>query len=356
MFGQFILPGCPTAALLHGGWQLGGYISKLTVLNEALVYIDTNILTNLERQIKKDNITSCLIYQQDRVIFEYYKNRKSSDKLFNLHSVTKSVVSILVGIALDQGLIDGVNTPIADYFVDLPVDKQAISIGNLLTMTPGFAWGEFGEWGGTPFPMIYTKDWVNFALQQPMIALPGVEMAYNSGCSHLLSAILQRATGAKTAAYAEKMLFGPLGIREYRWYEDAKGISIGGFNLCLRPADMLKIGLLMLGQGKWAGRQIVAPEWVATSTLAHYHTYDAIGAYGYHWWILLDENLEPYDENIYFAMGYGGQYIIVSPHHQLVVTFTSELFKDTLRPLRHFREIILNQLKTPCGENPSVGL
>lgn len=311
--------------------------------------VEINRLNLLERQIKKDNITSCLIYQQDQVIFEYFKNRKSRDKLFNVHSVTKSVVSILVGIAIDQGLIERVNAPISQYFPNLDEDKQRISIAHLLTMTPGFAWGEFSEWGGLPFPMIYTKNWVNFILQQPTISEPGIEMAYNSGCSHLLSAILQKATGDKSASYAEKVLFGPLGIDDYRWYEDSKGISIGGFNLCLRPADMLKLGVLMLGQGQWENRQVVSRDWVAASTLAHYHTYDAIGSYGYHWWVLVDAHYRLYEDTVYFAMGYGGQYIIVSPRHQLVVVFTSELFKDTLRPLRYFRETIFNPIKVPSA-------
>lgn len=307
--------------------------------------IPASALNKLESQIKKEKISACLIYQQGQVIFEYYKNRKCADKLFNVHSVTKSVVSILVGIAIDQGLIDGVNTPIAHYFDQLDFDKQTISIAHVLTMTPGFVWEEFGAWGGLPFPMIYTKNWVNFVLQQPMIALPGVQMAYNSGCSHLLSAILQKATGGKTSAFAEKVLFGPLGIQEYLWHEDAKGISIGGFNLCLRAADMLKLGVLMLEQGAWAGQQIVSRDWVEVSTLAHYHTYDAIGSYGYHWWVLVDESNMPYADNIYFAMGYGGQYIVVYPRHQLVAVFTSELFQDTLRPLRYFRETILRELE-----------
>lgn len=288
----------------------------------------------LEAAVKKEKITSCLIYQEGEIVLEYFKNKKTVTKLAHLHSVTKSVVSLLIGIAIEEGKIESVKTPISMYFPHLQADKQGITIEHLLTMTPGFEWPEFGAWGGRPFPMINTKNWVKFVLGQKMTVLPGESMAYNSGASHLLSAILQKAVNGKTAAYAEKMLFQPLGIKDYRWYEDAKGISIGGFNLCLRPHDLLKIGILVMQGGSWSDKQVVSERWISDSTTARYHTYDHIGSYGYHWWVLADENRKACIPPVFFAMGYGGQYVIVSPVHQLVVVFTSELFNDTFLPLR----------------------
>lgn len=313
--------------------------------------IPENSLEAFKRQIQRDKISSCLIYCQSQTIFEYYKNRKSCNKLFQVNSVTKSIISILVGIAIDNGILAGVESPISQYFADPyriseESEKREITVEHLLTMTPGIAWGEFGEWGGLPFPMIYTKDWVKFFLEQKMESRPGESMAYNSGCSHLLSAILQNVTKGKTATYAERVLLGPLGISDYRWYEDSKGISQGGFGLCLKSADMLRIGIMMMRKGLWAERQVVSAQWVARATSAKYHTYDDIGSYGYHWWILRGDEGQPLETPVYFAMGYGGQYIIVVPTHEVVVVFTSELYKDTFRPMRHFREHLLSAISS----------
>lgn len=306
--------------------------------------IESERLNQLEQAIKKEKIASCLIYHRGETVYQYYKNKKMEHKLFQINSVTKSVLSVLIGIAIDKGLIEGIHTPISHYFSDVEDEKKQITIEHLLTMAPGWEWGEFGAWGGRPFPMINSKNWVKFILETKMETDPGLHMAYNSGCSHLLSAILQKATNGKTAAYAEKVLFRPLGITDYRWYEDSKGISIGGFGLCLQTADMLKIGLMMMEGGVWLNKPIVSDSWISSSTSAKYHTYDSIGSYGYHWWVLVDENRQAYDPNLFFAMGYGGQYIIVSPEHQFVVVFTSELYNDTFLPLRIFKKYILEAM------------
>ncbi|MGO0059121.1 serine hydrolase domain-containing protein [Brevibacillus fluminis] len=295
----------------------------------------------LEQELKKVKICSCLIYHDDHLIFGHYRNKKMATKLFPLHSATKSVLSILIGIAIENGEIESVHTPIADYFPNLDAGKRAITIEHLLTMTPGFDWPEWGDWGGRPFPMINSRDWVSFVLDREMTGEPGAAMRYNSGASHLLSAILQKATKQKASAYAQKVLFAPLGIEEHRWYEDAKGICIGGFGLCLRAADLGKIGSLMMHGGTWGNKRILSEAWASVSTAAIHHTYDHVGSYGYHWWVLVDENRQAYDPTFFMAMGYGGQYIIVSPAHKLVVVFTSELFQDTFLPLRLFRTVFL---------------
>jgi len=130
------------------------------------------------------------------------------------------------------------------------------------------------------------------------------------------------------------VLFQPLGIKEYRWYEDSKGISIGGFGLCLKTEDMLKIGLMMLSGGVFQNRRIVSEEWIKQSTVKRYHTYNKIGSYGYHWWVLTNDDNEIFDPHIYFSMGYGGQYIMVNQERNRIVVFTSELYNDTFLPLR----------------------
>ncbi|MDR6121537.1 CubicO group peptidase (beta-lactamase class C family) [Bacillus sp. SLBN-46] len=300
--------------------------------------ISIDILTELEKKIKKEKITSCLIQYENSLVLKYYKNNKMKDKQHKVNSVTKSVLSILVGIAIDRGDLEGVHQPIADFFSNLTDWQKQLTLEHLLTMTPGFDWPEFTSWGGRPMPMINSRDWVRFILERPMVEPSGESMHYNSGCSQMLSAILQKAAGMSLTEYAEAYLFNPLGIKDYTWYSDAKGIVIGGFGLSLKAEDLLKLGRLMLQEGTWNGHKLVSKDWVIESTIPRFHTYNKIGSYGYHWWILTDDDHQPAQPPAYFAMGYGGQYIIVAPKNQLIVTFTSELYNDTFKPLRYFKK------------------
>ncbi|WP_165921177.1 serine hydrolase domain-containing protein [Paenibacillus albiflavus] len=304
--------------------------------------LEATRLQKFEHALRKEKINSCLISHNNEVVFKYYKNRKMETKLFQVHSCTKSIVSILIGIAIDQGLIESVQVPIETYFPYIGADKKQITIEHLLTMTPGWEWGEFSTWQGLPFPMINTKHWEKFILEQKMVSQSGQHMVYDSGSSHLLSIILKKETNGNTAAFAEKMLFKPLGITDYRWYKDSKGVTIGGFGLCLQTADMLRIGQMLMDGGLWRNKQVVSRSWIENSTTAKFHTYNSIGSYGYHFWVLANEEKQPYDPNVFFAMGYGGQYIIVSPEDRLVVVYTSELFNDTFFPLRLFRNHIFS--------------
>jgi CubicO group peptidase (beta-lactamase class C family) len=302
-------------------------------------------LKQLDKKFTKDKINSCLVYYKDSIVYEYYRNNKLKEKLHKVNSVTKSVISILMGIAIDKGLIKGVTQPISDFFPDMKEDKQGITIEHLLTMTSGFDWPEFSSWGGRPMPMINSKDWVKFILDRKMVEDPGENMYYNSGASHLLSAILQKATGQKVTEFAEKHLFHPLGIKEYDWYSDSKGIVIGGFGLSLKAEDMLKIGKLMLDKGKWKDRLILSESWVEASTSPRYLTYRGFGFYGYHWWVLKDENKCKEKQNTFFAMGYGGQYIIIAPEYELITVFTSDNYADAIYPLNYFKNEILQAIK-----------
>jgi len=298
----------------------------------------TSIFKELENEIKKERISSCIVYKESEISFQYYKNKKSESKLFKINSVTKSILSILIGIAIDKGIIESVQTPISVYFPTIDQSKKDITIEHLLTMTAGYEWPEWGAWNGRPFPMINSMDWVNYILEKNIVAKPGEKMNYDSGASQLLSAILQKATKSKLSVFAENMLFKPLGIHEYLWHEDSKGINIGGFGLSLTTKDMLKIGILMMQKGVWLGKQLVSSEWVEQSTNAKYHTYDHVGSYGYHWWVLLNDELKINNPPIFFAMGYGGQYIIVSPEQKLVVVFSCAKYIDSFIPLKLYRK------------------
>jgi CubicO group peptidase (beta-lactamase class C family) len=311
-------------------------------MKDSTFQMTANKLEWLHQQVSKTKIDFCEISYRNQVVFTHARNANSANKLHKINSITKSVLSLLVGIALDQKLIERLETPISNYFPQLKDTEAAdLTLVNLLTMTTGWDWPEWGAWEGLPKPMISSPDWVHFILSRPMKDQSGTRMIYNSGSSHLLSAILQKISGMTTAQYAEKHLFRPLGINEYRWYSDAKGIVIGGFGLELKAPDLHKLGQLMLGKGVFEGRTIVSDTWVHQIVEPRFHTYDHVGSYGYHWWIMNDEQQRPAVPLTYFAMGYGGQYVFVTPELELVVTFASTLYKQTFLPYRLYKDLFL---------------
>ncbi|TJY44184.1 serine hydrolase [Cohnella pontilimi] len=299
--------------------------------------LNTDKLEHFAVQVKKHKIDHCQVFHQDRVVFSHARNSVTERRLHKFNSVTKSVLSLLIGISIDRRELDGVDSPLSLWFPDAPMD---VTVGHLLTMTPGWSWPEWGDWGGRPQPMQNSKNWIRFIMSRERLEPPGMRMRYDSGSSQLLSAILQKATGMTADKYAERHLFGPLGIDAYRWYSDPKGTTIGGFGLEFAAQHLLTIGRLMLDQGVWNGRRIVSEDWVASSTERRFHTYDKVGSYGYHWWVLTQENDQVTDPYVFFAMGYGGQYIFVVPDLRIVVTFASTLYKDTFLPLRLFRQLM----------------
>ncbi len=306
--------------------------------------LNAAVLKRFEEQIAADKIKTCQIYQRDRLIFDYCTDRLLLDELHMVNSVTKSILSILVGIAIDRRDIAGVDVPVAHYFPDLSGAHRELTIRHLLTMTQGIDWREMGDWGGLPYPMFQSEDWVLFTLEQEIIEPIGKRMIYNSGSSQVLSAIMQKATGKTLSEYAVEHLFTPLRIEQFNWMSGTNGIVVGGFGLALMIDDMMKIGRLMLQDGIWDDQMIVSSAWVRESTTPYYHTYNQIGSYGYHWWILTNRNHKPLVPHAYSAIGYGGQLITVVPEYELVITFTSDLKKQSARPLSYVKELLLQKI------------
>lgn len=303
--------------------------------------ITADKLEKFKHQVTNTKVDYCRITIGEQTVFTHARTSYSELKLHKINSITKSVLSLLIGIAIDQKLLTGVQMPLSDFFPTLKESHPSLKIEHLLTMTTGWDWPEMGDWGGKPMPMINSPDWITFILARPMKDKPGTRMLYNSGSSHLLSAILQKVTGMNTDHYAEKHLFKPLGIHDSRWYSDPKGIIIGGFGLELKAPDLHKLGQLMLNRGLIGENRIVSADWVDQCIKPRYHTYDHIGTYGYHWWILSEGDEPLKDPYTYFAMGYGGQYIFVVPEYSLIVSFASTLYKHTFVPYRIFKEFIL---------------
>ncbi|GGH60287.1 6-aminohexanoate-dimer hydrolase [Paenibacillus silvae] len=310
--------------------------------------MDLKILDEFARSIKKAKIKSCLIMREDRLVFEYYKNRKIENNPQKINSCTKSILSILIGIAVDKGYIKSISEPVINFFPELmnildDPRKRHITIEDLLTMSAGFEWPEFGEWNYST-PMVFSSDVIKYVFERNLENDRGEKMNYNSGCSHVLTAILQKTTGMKAIEFANLHLFKPLGITNVRWYEDSKGINRGGDGLTMTTVDMLKMGTLYLQEGNWKNKRIVSSDWLRKSTQPYYLTYEAIGYYAYHWWVrnLNINNAEVSSTEMIFALGFGGQYICIIPVLSMVIAITSDMYEDSLKPLRLLEECLVH--------------
>ena len=242
-----------------------------------------------------------------------------TEGLHDLASVTKSMTSVLVGIAIDKGLIDSVRQPVVSLLpaaVRGKADAQlrAMTVENLLTMTSGLDCG-FEPRERELAAMRRSDNWPAFALALPMRAAPGTHYAYCSCNNHLLSAILSARTGESALAFARTHLFDPLGISAASWPADSHGQSHGWGDLHLFPKDLARIGELYRNGGTWKGRRIVSESWVRQSTRPLVRVRDGVG-YGYSWWINTART-----PAIYEAVGRGGQRVAVVPDKELVIVF-----------------------------------
>jgi CubicO group peptidase (beta-lactamase class C family) len=260
---------------------------------------------------------SLLVVRNGAIVAEKYGQGYNQDSQHMLYSCTKSVISALVGIAIEEGYIKGVDQPVSGFFPEALLEnsdtrKRGLTLEHLLTMRAGLEWDE----GNPAYRSLYnTRDWVAFMLAKPLETEPGSAYNYCSGCTHVLSGVLHKATGMPTQEYAETRLFAPLGIQDYRWETDAVGNAIGGWGLELTTRDMAKFGLLFLNGGVWEGQQVVPASWVEQSTGPGLPS-DGNWLYAYQWWV------NP-TEQMYAAQGLHGQKIYVLPAEQMVVVVTS---------------------------------
>ena len=300
----------PESVAVTGGWTISA--------PEAQGMDPAPLARMFERidQSPRHDVHSVLIIRNGVIVAEKYYQSYTENSQNTVYSVTKSVTSALVGIAIEEGSIQGVDQPVSDFFPEaLAVNpdprKSAMTLEDLLTMRAGLEWQE----GNPAYRSLYmSQDWVAFMLNKVLEDDPGTKFEYCSGCTHVLSGVIQKATGMPTQDFARTRLFEPLGITNYRWETDSTGNTIGGWGLELTARDMAKFGTLFLQNGAWAGQQIIPASWVKKSTR------DGIGApgewdYAYQWWVKADENL-------YAAQGMYGQKIYVVPDQELVVVVT----------------------------------
>ncbi|MFW9917968.1 MAG: serine hydrolase domain-containing protein [Candidatus Thorarchaeota archaeon] len=282
------------------------------------------------------------------VLEEYLSTTLGENRTLDILSCTSSIISALVGIALDQDIL-GIDDPILEFFPDLEIDnydarKESITIEHLLTNTAGLSWEENTD----PISMRVQDDWVQYVLDKTMIHEPGTFFEYNSGLAHILSAILENVTGMTTLEFAETMLFEPLGITEYDWGADPQGIYDGGGGLELSLRDIAKFGYLYLNNGSWDGAQIVPQSWIIQSSSSHINV-NTIKDYGYLWWIYRGAG-------IYNAVGFTARAVSIIPEYNIVAIVTGyDSTGDFLRNqwLHALREYIIPAaIEGPSIPNP----
>jgi CubicO group peptidase (beta-lactamase class C family) len=290
------------------------------------------------------------IVRRGRLVLDAYFYPYSAGLRHDVASVTKSVTSTLVGLAIEKGFLPGVETPMMAVLqkrvaANPDPRKQQLTLEHLLTMQAGWDCG-FEPREARLFQMRRSADWLQFMLDLPMVAAPGTRWAYCSGNCHVLSALLGETTRTNALAFARRELFAPLGIHDVIWPADASGNNHGWGDLQLHPLDMAKIGQLFLQHGRWKNRHLISETWIADATRAHVKQTSNRDHYGYFWWVKGQDY-----PGMFEAVGRGGQRINVWPAKDLVLVFTGGGFEPgDLAPF------ILKALRSdqPLPENPAA--
>lgn len=284
--------------------------------------IDSALLADALLAWRQENIQihSLLIVRNGYMVTNATFYPYDGQTIHDVASVTKSVMTTLIGIAADQGKLD-LDDKMVSFFPDrtianLDARKEAITVRHLVSMTSGLQCVRDGLEGDTTLEMLRSPDYVQFALDLPVAYEPGSQFIYCSPAISLLSPILQQATGMTTLDFARQYLFEPLGIHDVLWETDPQGYYRGWGDLSLHPHDMAKLGLLFLQEGRWEDRQIISRRWVQEASTAQSVTPGEEDPYGYGWW------LTPDLEGVYRADGRNGQYIYILPGWNMLLVTT----------------------------------
>ncbi len=296
------------------------------------------------RDLGAENIHGILIVKDGMLVFEEYFNGRDSEGLANtfdkdtVHeqfSVTKSIASLLMGIAIDRGEIPNLDERTSTYLPEysgLFADplKADMTLYDVLTMQSGIEWFELGtpRESSSRTLLVESDAPITYLLSQPSVSEPGTTFLYNTGVASLVSEIIEHATSSSIDVFAEAYLFTPLNINTVSWQRHEDGHVFSGTGLKLLPRDMAKIGQLMLNGGSWRGTRIVSDEWLMESTMSHIAfqaNYPNYG-YGYYWWMRDFRISEESVTGVVFASGFGGQMIYILPEFDTVVVFTAGNF------------------------------
>ena len=337
--------GCAVPAAADDGWPVASAGEDKLIDRDALCKMADRLAASSEA-----NMHAVLVARSGRLVFErYFRGADEvpgfiygrrvetitfdADTLHNMKSASKSVMSLLLGIAIDRGLIRSVNEPIFNFFPELSdlrsPEKDRIQLVHALTMSMGLRWVEAtpatGDENNDEARMHMASDQCRYVLGLPAIAPAGREFFYNTGALALVSAVIRKATGQPIEEFARVNLFEPLGIVSVKW-DRYRGEADAGGGLFLRPRDMAKIGQLVLAGGRWNDRQIVSKQWIEASTAFKLKA-DDDQSYGYLWW---RGRLRLNGREVQWigALGRGGQYIRIVPELDLVVVVTAGYYQD----------------------------
>jgi CubicO group peptidase (beta-lactamase class C family) len=305
------------------------------------VGFSTKFFTKFKKEIQTEvpSLASFIVYKNDVLIFEEYFNNTDKNTLFQVKSVTKSVVSALVGIANDKKLLPNLNTPVElifpEYARDLTINptiwyrdfllkndslRAFLTIEDLLMMQAGFLWDDNNPIVHRAFQN--SSDPVRYIFELPFETKPGTSFKYNTGASHLLGAVISKSVNCDLKQFADSFLFKPLEIQSTIWTSDPMGRTSGGAELSLTARNMLQFGCLFLNQGTFNGKQIISKEWIENATkeqvvLDEWDVLPNANGYGYYWW-----RRKSCSHQVFVASGYGGQLICIIPDLKMVITTT----------------------------------
>jgi CubicO group peptidase (beta-lactamase class C family) len=311
--------------------------------------LDSTVLMAMQTDIDNGiypNIHSVLIARGGGILYEHYWPGKDQrlgfdlgvavhgrDSLHDMRSCTKSWVSVCIGIAIAQGKIKSLETPVFSFFPEYAAQdtgmKASLTVRDLLTMSSGLDWDEsvpYNDPKNSEIKMDFAKDPIGYVLSQPMAHPRGTVWNYNGGTTQVLAAIIQKVSGKPIDEFAREYLFGPLGIDNYQWLKmfTAKDMPSAAAGLRLRSRDLLKLGLLYQQEGKWEGRQIVPAWWVDSSLQSHIlrNPQTGQGGYGFQFWVF-DYTLKDEVTELPTGVGNGDQRLYIDRKHDLVVVVTA---------------------------------
>ncbi|RFB80889.1 serine hydrolase domain-containing protein [Methylovirgula sp. 4M-Z18] len=332
--------------------------------------MDSHRLAALVSLGKQEGMDSLLVVRHGKLVVDAYFAPFRAGVRHRMFTATKTVTGSLIGVALQDGILDSIDHPVLDFFAgrqveNLDDDKKAMTVRHLLDMTSGLQWVQEKGRPESDREMLASPDWLQFLLNRPMAFPPGQHFSFNDGGPHLLSAILTKLTDQSAADYARTHLFAPLGITDFYWTADPQGLSIGGFGLFMQPHDMAKLGYLYLHQGRWEDQQILPVDWIKRiqeATIVADQGQKSGWRFG-NLFLCIPE------KNVFVGWGHHGQYIIVMPAQDMVAVITGTqsyspqkwidylsgaVVSDTaLAPNAAAYGELTNQIKIAASETPS---
>ncbi|WP_348524719.1 serine hydrolase domain-containing protein [Paracoccus marinaquae] len=264
-----------------------------------------------------EQLRSLVIHRQGRCVFARAFRGPSLDRPANVKSVSKTIIAILTGIAIDRGVIEGVDQRVLPLLGRQPFGdaRDGLTIGNLLTMQTGLgstSGGNYGAW-------VSSNDWVDYALSQPAEGRPGGRFIYSTGGWHVLGAALARASGLSLHQMARDWLGNPLGIAIPPWITDPQGRYLGGNDMAISPLGLARIGDMVLNGGTLDGDRVVSNAWLEASMQPRTRSPFSGDQYGYGWFLTRYD-----DQRAAYARGYGGQLLAIVPSRRLSIAITSD--------------------------------